>query len=1373
MQVEVAPSEALGGVPAPKVIAGRYEVLGVMGRGGMGAVYRVRDRYNDRPYALKQLTRGGAHAEQARALFEREFCTLASLRHPRIIEVHDYGRDERGPFFTMELLEGADMRDVSPLPWHTACHYLREVATSLALLHVRRLVHRDVTPRNVRMTPDGHCKLFDFGALADTGQSGSMIGTPPCIPPEALDGKPIDARLDLYALGCLGYFMLTGKHAFPATDTRQLRTFWARELVLPSAAKPAVREDGAELPAIPPELDALIASLMQLDAMARPSSAGAVIDRLEVILGESARDDVGLAASYLGSAPLTGREPQLLRLRQALEQTQRGRGLSMLITGPTGMGRSRLLLEIGTAAKLQGVRTVRANAEEHARPYGTVQALIVALLEQCPEAAQAVATAQAPVLAYFFPQLAPARSSLAPKLDDAMHWRSLCQSGFRDFFVGLSRVQPLALLVDDVHRADESSALILAGLAHEAKNIPLLLVCTQREEDAAVADGAVAALTHSSQVLRCAALSQRNLQRWLESVFGDAPNLQRLSLFLHERTAGQPALVTELLRFLIEQRELRYREGTWALPTEPSQLRLPERAEQAFIDRLTRLDTSTRALAEALSIHRGALSFTLCRALDEQAEAEPELRARLDALIKADVLLPATEGYRFTSQRLRELLSEGLSPERRPGLHRRVADAVLAADALTAPELLGAGLHLLQANDDRGADLVVSAALSLARTQTDVGASVRLVEAALALFHERDENDARKLLLLGVLGQAAYMVDRRLAKYENELADTFDRVLGMERARRWASRFGKNVGALLGLGFAACRYWLRPKAERPCGFAEMMQVGVSALTSLAGTAAICLDGPAIQRIVSRIRPLAALGREHAGGYAYAYCVGLHMVTEDRFAKTYACFLQLEATLKKPGVMPTVAPASLRVFEGGVNYVLGVFESFRSDAHALERADALERSGNPVHELIAEQLRLQYYGFRGEAEEVRKAYESMEACAIQTGYSWQVETWSAIATNLYATLWEDVIIAKRSLDETARMAREVPSLQRYATTSDATYNILRGKPRESIQLYAALLPAEPPLSRIGWSVSYGLLAQAHNQVGEHDKAKEICERVLATVDPADAPYAAMRIYVETALVNALAALGQGDAARKLIAELLQRYAPSGNPLVLGTVHEAAAEIALAAGDRKTFLVHLKEVEAHFTKLGNPALIARFQRLSDIAGEGGGMGAKVAIMREVKAFDAAMSSVAELELGARHMLAWLMDKCEGLEGYLLVRAEGEPRLVAATSIKEPPSEVFDTVAQALRSFGSEDDTTNMGTQVATQTGRDGNASHLYLLSYLEGDRYCAEGALVLLGRSSRAAPPVRFELLHAAAKQLCRLRATTNTTPPTEHQEAAGE
>ncbi|HEX2677616.1 MAG TPA: hypothetical protein VHM19_13275, partial [Polyangiales bacterium] len=742
-------------------------------------------------------------------------------------------------------------------------------------------------------------------------------------------------------------------------------------------------------------------------------------------------------------------------------------------------------------------------------------------------------------------------------------------------------------------------------------------------------------------------------------------------------------------------------------------------------------------------------------------EGEAELRARLETLVKADVLVRGPEGYRFTNQRLRELLFTAVAPARKIALHRRVAEAMLARGSLSANEQLAAGLHLLDAHDERGSDLLVDACLKLARTPEAIGSSVRLIEAALEAFRARGESETRRLVLLITLGAAAYLVDRRLDRYELELLESVDRVLGLARARALAERFGmsklgRNLGSLIGLGLGAVAYWLRPKRERPCSFVDMVTICLTGMLSLAGKATVCLDGPSVRRITAKLEPFAALGRKHSAGYTYAYCYGLTLVMEDRYARTYEYFRRLEAILNTPGSLPLIWEQSRRLFEGGVHYVLGVFESFRGDRHALERADALEATGYAMHELVAEQLRVQYHGFRGEAEEVRKAQESMEGCAIQLGFSWQVETWSAIVINLYGALWQDLIVSKRALDETARMAHEVPSLTRYAITSDATYQLLRGKPRECIELYKSVLPKEKPLERIGWSVSHGLLANAYNEVGEHGQAKAICETVFATVDPADEPYCGMRLPTEIAYAFALAGVGEQDAAQAHLHGLLQRYAPVANPLITGTIHETAARIAFARGDRKTFTLHLKEVEATFTKLGNPALIARFQHLSDIAGEGGGMGARVAVMREVKAFDAAVGGIADMELGARHMLAWLMDKVEGLDGYLLARADEEPQLVAATSTKEPPPEVFEVVSHALRQFGTEEDTTNLGRQVATQTGRDGSASHLFLLSYLEGERYCAEGALVLLGRATQAAPPVRFELLQAAAKQLRRLR-----------------
>jgi hypothetical protein len=265
-------------------------------------------------------------------------------------------------------------------------------------------------------------------------------------------------------------------------------------------------------------------------------------------------------------------------------------------------------------------------------------------------------------------------------------------------------------------------------------------------------------------------------------------------------------------------------------------------------------------------------------------------------------------------------------------------------------------------------------------------------------------------------------------------------------------------------------------------------------------------------------------------------------------------------------------------------------------------------------------------------------------------------------------------------------------------------------------------------------------------------------VLDTVDDADAPYSAMRIAVEVAYVTALGALEDYEASEAHVDTLLERYGPSGSPFVLGAVHEAAARVAWRRGDRKAFTRHLKQVEQHFTSVGNPALIARFQRLTDIAGREGGIGAKVAVMREINAFHADLSTIEESDLGARRILSWLMQKIEGYEGYLFARGDDEPELLAASCEVEPEPEVFAAVRDALESLGGNGDTTNFGTEAATETRRDGTSRHLFMLSFLETDEFHGVGALVLLGKG-RQAPPVRYELLQASAEQLARLRGAS--------------
>ena len=161
------------------LIAGRYRVLQLLGRGGMAVVYKACDERTGKELAIKRVTARDAlrHRKQA-SLLEREYHTLVQLAHPRVIEVYDYGVDDHGPYYTMELLDAGGLEDTGRMPWREVCAVLHDVGSSLAIVHSRGLIHRDVTLRNVRYAADGHVKLLDFGAMMSMGVAKDTVGTP-------------------------------------------------------------------------------------------------------------------------------------------------------------------------------------------------------------------------------------------------------------------------------------------------------------------------------------------------------------------------------------------------------------------------------------------------------------------------------------------------------------------------------------------------------------------------------------------------------------------------------------------------------------------------------------------------------------------------------------------------------------------------------------------------------------------------------------------------------------------------------------------------------------------------------------------------------------------------------------------------------------------------------------------------------------------------------------------------------------------------------------------------------------------------------------------------------------------------------------------
>jgi len=207
----------------PRILADRYEVGQLLGAGGMAEVYEGHDRLLARRVAIKVLLSQYAHDPAFLARFRREAQAAASLSHPNIVAVYDTGSQDDTWFIVMEYVAGRTLKDViiaeGPAHPARAAEICADVASALASAHARGVIHRDVKPANVMLTTDGKVKVMDFGiarasAVPSITQTAAVVGTAQYIAPEQAQGLEVDARSDLYALGCCLYEMLTGQVPF-------------------------------------------------------------------------------------------------------------------------------------------------------------------------------------------------------------------------------------------------------------------------------------------------------------------------------------------------------------------------------------------------------------------------------------------------------------------------------------------------------------------------------------------------------------------------------------------------------------------------------------------------------------------------------------------------------------------------------------------------------------------------------------------------------------------------------------------------------------------------------------------------------------------------------------------------------------------------------------------------------------------------------------------------------------------------------------------------------------------------------------------------------------------------------------------------------
>jgi eukaryotic-like serine/threonine-protein kinase len=286
---------------------GHYLILAKIGAGGMGEVYRARDLQLDREVALKVLPTGMLADEAARKQFRKEALALAKLNHPNIETVFEFASQDGVDFLAMELIPGAAISErikAGPLPQAEIARLALQLCEGLAAAHEHGIIHCDLKPQNLYVTPDGWLKILDFGLArrvqpeitesttrSITTDSGSVSGTVPYMSPEQLSGEATDARTDIYSSGAVLYEMSTGQRAFPETQGAKLMG-----AILHEDPPPAISLN----PRVSPGLDAIIRKAMEKSASQRYQTARELRVALEGLAAGSG--SAGVVAAQAASA---------------------------------------------------------------------------------------------------------------------------------------------------------------------------------------------------------------------------------------------------------------------------------------------------------------------------------------------------------------------------------------------------------------------------------------------------------------------------------------------------------------------------------------------------------------------------------------------------------------------------------------------------------------------------------------------------------------------------------------------------------------------------------------------------------------------------------------------------------------------------------------------------------------------------------------------------------------------------------------------------------------------------------------------------------------------------------------------------------------
>ncbi len=768
-----------------EVLQDRYQLIEVIGQGGMGTVVRGHDLLLERDIAIKVLTNPKLKKEaQTRML--REAQAAAKLNHPNIVSIYDAGFHKDVPFIVMELVEGEPLHRTHLEELEDIIQIVCQICDALEHAHGEEIVHRDLKPDNVIITPDRIAKLTDFGLARSISSrlthEGFIEGTVQYMAPEQALGKEIDHRTDLYSLGVMLYELVTGQLPFNADEPLQIITQHLHIRAVP----PRVL-----IPDLPTSLDKLIVKLLEKQLAERPASASSVRVALEAtarskIKVETADEIAPLDQMTRGR--MVGREQEFSDATQIWMKAASGESQVLLISGEPGIGKTHFVRELRTLAGIQSGLLLQSECyAEGGAPYAPIANIIRQSLQIDGDHLLSLPELFIANLLTITPDLQPlaANLSIDIKQDLEADLEQISES-FVALCSSICKQTPLLIILEDAHWADSGTLHLIRHLARRgvASGLRLLLVMTYREielDESRSLNETIFDLTKEriASRIKLLRLSLKETREMLIAILKDDV-AEGFAKGIYRETEGNPFFVEEICRALIEEGKL-YRDGNRWCCFDIESLHLPQSVRAAIQERIVRLPSEAQDILLKAAILGREFDYDVLKLLcdcDEDTLIDSLEIAEKSKLIMevhlASIGRSATvSSFAFTHALVATTLKESVSTIRRKRLHLQAALALeqVFPNRLEdlAPRL---SYHLLEAGEELKAVNYLILTGDSARRVYAYKEAITAYEQAVDFLKESGEFDraARTYMKLGLIYHTTFKFQLSRQAYQEGFA---------------------------------------------------------------------------------------------------------------------------------------------------------------------------------------------------------------------------------------------------------------------------------------------------------------------------------------------------------------------------------------------------------------------------------------------------------------------------------------------------------------------------------------------------------------------------------------------------------------------------